>query len=97
MEGCERIIGEYSLPAHTVGMGSKGCVIFSAEPIREYRDYCTQDPPRADRPGVALPHEPRHLHDAGPGRGVDAVGAHTDEHLASYLEAFELFARDVTR
>ena len=23
--------------------------------------------------------------------------AHTDEHLASYLEAFELFARDITR
>jgi len=22
--------------------------------------------------------------------------AHTDEHLAKYLEAFELFARDVT-
>ena len=26
MAGCERVIAEYGLPAHTVGMGSKGCV-----------------------------------------------------------------------
>src|SRR6476620_10708652 len=31
MAGCERVIAEYGLPAHTVGMGSKGCVVFSAE------------------------------------------------------------------
>ena len=42
MAGCERIIAEYGLPAHTVGMGSKGCVVFSSEPIREYRDYLTK-------------------------------------------------------
>ena len=29
MAGCERIIAEYGLPAHTVGMGSKGCVTFA--------------------------------------------------------------------
>ena len=42
MAGCERVIAEYGLPAHTVGMGSKGCVVFSAEPVREYRDYLTK-------------------------------------------------------
>src|SRR5919202_5195451 len=41
MQACERVIGAYGLPAHTVGMGSKGCVVFAAEPIREYRDYLT--------------------------------------------------------
>ncbi len=74
MDGCERIIGEYGLPAHTVGMGSKGCVIFSTEPVLRVPRLLHEDPPRADRPRVALPHEPRHLHDAGPGRGVDALG-----------------------
>ena len=29
MAGCERVIAEYGLPAHTVGMGSKGCVVMS--------------------------------------------------------------------
>src|SRR3954451_7878418 len=42
MSGCERIIAEYELPAHTVGMGSKGCVTFASEPVREYRDYLTK-------------------------------------------------------
>src|SRR3954470_11329769 len=39
MAGCERVIAEYGLPAHTVGLGSKGCVVMSSEPVREYRDY----------------------------------------------------------
>ena len=42
MAGCERVIAEYGLPAHTVGMGSKGCVVFASEPVREYRDYLTK-------------------------------------------------------
>ena len=42
MAGCDRVIATYGLPAHTVGMGSKGCVVMSAEPIREYRDYLTK-------------------------------------------------------
>src|SRR3954447_4723874 len=42
MAGCDRVISTYGLPAHTVGMGSKGCVVFSSEPVREYRDYLTK-------------------------------------------------------
>src|SRR3954468_13333817 len=42
MAGCERIIATYELPAHTVGMGSKGCVVMSSEPVLEYRDYLTK-------------------------------------------------------
>ena len=30
MAGCERVIAEYGLPAHTVGLGSKGCVVMSS-------------------------------------------------------------------
>lgn len=33
------IIDEYQLPAHTVGFGVKGCVTWSPEPVRNYRDY----------------------------------------------------------
>ena len=29
-------------PCYTRGMGAKGCVVFSAEPLREYRDYLTK-------------------------------------------------------
>src|SRR3954452_1642690 len=33
MAGCDRVIADYGLPAHTVGMGSKGCVVMATEPI----------------------------------------------------------------
>ena len=33
------IINEYEIPAHTVGFGVKGCVTWSADPVRNYRDY----------------------------------------------------------
>jgi glutamate-1-semialdehyde 2,1-aminomutase len=37
------IIDEYQLPAHTVGFGVKGCVTWSTQPVRNYRDYKTTD------------------------------------------------------
>ena len=75
MAGCERVIAEYGLPAHTVGLGSKGCVVMSAEPVREYRDYLTKI--HHDLTDLAWLY---HMNNGifmtpGPGRGVDAVGA----------------------
>jgi len=96
MAGCERVIAEYGLPAHTVGMGSKGCVVFSGEPVREYRDY------------LAKVHH--HLSDLAwlyhmnngifmtPGQDEEWTLSvlHTEADLARYVEVFEAFARDVT-
>ena len=74
MAGCERVIAEYGLPAHTVGMGSKGCVVMASEPVREYRDYLTKI--HHDLTDLAWLYHMNNgdLHDPGPGRGVDAVG-----------------------
>ena len=33
------IINEYEIPAHTVGFGVKGCITWSKDPVRNYRDY----------------------------------------------------------
>jgi len=33
------VIEEYDLPAHTVGFGIKGCITWSQNPVRNYRDY----------------------------------------------------------
>ena len=33
------IIEEFELPAHTVGFGVKGCITWSKDPVRNYRDY----------------------------------------------------------
>src|SRR5919199_4208400 len=96
MAGCERVIADYGLPAHTVGMGSKGCVVFSSEPVREYRDYLEKI--HHDLSDLAWLYHMNHGIFMTPGRDEEWTlsVAHTDAHLARYLEAFEAFARDVT-
>ena len=43
MESIDAIIDEFELPAHTVGLGIKGCVTWSTTPVRNYRDYKATD------------------------------------------------------
>ena len=43
MEAIDAAIAEYELPAHTVGLGVKGCVTWSTTPVRNYRDYKATD------------------------------------------------------
>jgi len=42
-EGIELAIKETGLTAHVVTAGAKGCVVFAAEPIRNYRDFLLTD------------------------------------------------------
>ena len=39
----DQIIAEFELPAHTVGLGVKGAMIWSPDPVRNYRDYKATD------------------------------------------------------
>jgi glutamate-1-semialdehyde 2,1-aminomutase len=96
MAGCERIIAEYGLPAHTVGMGSKGCVVFSGEPIREYRDYLTKI--HHELTNLAWLYHMNNGIFMTPGEDEEWTLSvlHTDGDLGRYLEVFETFARDVT-
>jgi glutamate-1-semialdehyde 2,1-aminomutase len=41
--GIEREIAAAGLPAHVVTAGAKGCVVFSAQPVRDYRGFLTID------------------------------------------------------
>jgi glutamate-1-semialdehyde 2,1-aminomutase len=43
MAALARVIEEYELPAHTVGLGVKGCVTWATTPVRNYRDYKATD------------------------------------------------------
>jgi glutamate-1-semialdehyde 2,1-aminomutase len=43
MDAMDAIITEFELPAHTVGLGVKGCVTWSPTPVRNYRDYKATD------------------------------------------------------
>jgi glutamate-1-semialdehyde 2,1-aminomutase len=96
MAGCDRVIAEFGLPAHTVGMGSKGCVVMATEPIREYRDYLTRI--HHELTGLAWLYHMNHGIFMTP--GVDEEWtlsvAHSGDDLRRYVEVFETFARDVT-
>jgi len=96
MAGCERVIAEYGLPAHTVGMGSKGCVVFATEPVREYRDYLTKI--HHDLTDLAWLYHMNNGIFMTPGQDEEWTLSvlHTDADLARYVEVFEAFARDVT-
>ena len=43
LKAMDEIIAQYQLPAHTIGFGIKGAVIWSPEPVRNYRDYKATD------------------------------------------------------
>jgi glutamate-1-semialdehyde 2,1-aminomutase len=43
VSACQDTIDTSGIPAHTVQFGAKGCVTWSVEPIKNYRDYKATD------------------------------------------------------
>jgi glutamate-1-semialdehyde 2,1-aminomutase len=41
--GAEAVIDEFDLPARVVSVGAKGCIAFSPDPVRNYRDFLAID------------------------------------------------------
>jgi glutamate-1-semialdehyde 2,1-aminomutase len=96
LDGCQRIVDTYGLPCYTEGMGAKGCVVFSAERLYEYRDYLTKIDEELSR--LAWLYHMNHGIFMTPGAEEEWTLsiAHSDEDLQRYLDAFEAFAKDVT-
>jgi glutamate-1-semialdehyde 2,1-aminomutase len=96
LAGLDAVIARHDLPCHTIGLASKGCVVFSPEPLREYRDYAT----KVDEELSTLAWLYHMNHGVFMTPGVDEQWtlsvAHSDEDLQRYVDAFEVFARDVT-
>jgi glutamate-1-semialdehyde 2,1-aminomutase len=93
---CQDVVDRYGLPAYTEGMGAKGCVIFSAERLREYRDYLTKVDD--DLATLAWLYHMNHGIFMTPGVEEEWTLsiAHSEDDLQRYVNAFETFARDVT-
>src|SRR3954453_9329305 len=92
LSGCDEIIERHRLPCYTQGIGAKGCVVFSAEPLREYRDYLTKVD--NDLSTLAWLYHMNHGIFMTPGVEEEWTLslAHTDEHVQRYLDAVETFA-----
>ena len=90
------VIARHGLPLHTMGLGSKGCVVFSPERLYEYRDYAA----KVDEELSTLSWLYHMNHGIFMTPGVDEQWTlsvqHSDEDLQRYVDAFEAFARDVT-
>jgi glutamate-1-semialdehyde 2,1-aminomutase len=93
---CQDVIDRYNLPAYTQGMGAKGCVVFSSEPLYEYRDYLTKV--NEELSTLAWLYHMNHGIFMTPGVEEEWTLsiAHSDEDLDAYVHAFEEFAKDVT-
>jgi glutamate-1-semialdehyde 2,1-aminomutase len=96
LDGSKQVIERYGLPCYPEVMGAKGCVIFSADPIREYRDYLSMVDD--DLATLAWLYHMNHGIFMTPGVEEEWTLsiAHSDEDVQTYLDAFEAFARDVS-
>ncbi|MGH2984549.1 MAG: aminotransferase class III-fold pyridoxal phosphate-dependent enzyme, partial [Solirubrobacterales bacterium] len=93
---CQEVIDRYGLPAYSEGLGAKGCVIFSGEPIYEYRDYLTKVD--GELSTLAWLYHMNHGIFMTPGVEEEWTVsiAHEQEHIDRYVAAFEAFASDVS-
>jgi glutamate-1-semialdehyde 2,1-aminomutase len=92
----DEIIAGAGLPAHTVQLGAKGCVTYSPDPVRNYRDYKATDFDLAFASwiwginrGILLP------------PGLDEQWlisvAHTDDDVDRAAQVFEEFVAELLR
>jgi glutamate-1-semialdehyde 2,1-aminomutase len=93
---CDEVIERYGLPCYTEGLGAKGCVVFSAEPLREYRDYLTKVD--GDLSTLAWLYHMNHGVFMTPGVEEEWTisVAHSEQDLQRFVDALEAFARDLT-
>ncbi len=96
LAGCQDVCDRYGLPAYAVGMSSKGCVMFSKEPVIDYRSYVAGFDEDLNYLGW-LYHMTNGVYmTPGADEQWTLSVSHSDEELDHYVAVFEEFARDVT-
>jgi glutamate-1-semialdehyde 2,1-aminomutase len=94
--GCQEIVERYRLPAYTVGISSKGCVMFSDTKIVDYETFMTRQ--NVEVTELAWLYNLNRGIFATPGREEEWTlsVAHDDEAADAYVAVFEELARDLT-
>jgi glutamate-1-semialdehyde 2,1-aminomutase len=96
LAGCSAVIERYALPGYAVGIGAKGCVTFSPEPIVDYESFIAhQDVAVTDLAWVYNTNRGIFM---TPGREEEWTlsVAHTDEDVDAYVAAFDEMASELT-
>lgn len=92
-DGAERIIDEYELPAYVVTVGAKGCVTYSTERIRNYRQFLDVDGRYAYAAWLVQFNRGVFLPPWTKGEQWLVSVQHSAADVDLYLETLEVFAR----
>ena len=87
------IIAEHDLDAYTIGFGAKGCVTFSAQQVRNYRDYLTLDDLFSHAHWLFQHNGGVFLPPWGKSEQWTMSVQHTGDDIARLVSNFERFAR----
>src|SRR5205814_1153977 len=96
LKGCQDVIERYGLPGYAVGLGAKGCVTFSPEPVVDYDSFkANQDGELAD---LAWLYNMNRRVYMTPGREEEwtLTVAHSEEDCDTFVAAFDELAADLT-
>ena len=93
-EGCDRVIADTGVPAHTVDLAAKGCVSYRSEPLTNYRDflethtelYWASYPFMVNRGIFMTP---------GDEEQWTVSVQHTEADVQTYIDAFDEFCREL--
>jgi glutamate-1-semialdehyde 2,1-aminomutase len=92
VKGVRHVIDEYSLPAYVTAFGAKGCIAFTRQRVRNYRDFLAVDDRYSHchwlfqyNNGVFLP-------PWGKSEQWLLSAQHTEEDTEHFIENFRLFA-----
>jgi glutamate-1-semialdehyde 2,1-aminomutase len=96
LRGCQEVIDRHGFPGYSVGIGAKGCVTFSPEPIVDYESFkAHQDADLADLAWLYNMNRGIYM---TPGREEEwtLTVAHTPEDCDAFVASFAEMAQDLT-
>ena len=97
LDGCQDICDRYELAAYSVGVASKGCVMFSDTRIVDYRSYVESFDEALNYLGW-LYHMVNGVYmTPGADEQWTLSVMHSEADIDHYVAVFEEFAKDVTR
>ncbi|MEX0698868.1 MAG: aminotransferase class III-fold pyridoxal phosphate-dependent enzyme, partial [Acidimicrobiia bacterium] len=96
-KGANEVVGRHGLVAHVATAGAKGSVIYSAEPLRSYRDFLAVDGRYSQAAWLYQYNRGVFLPPWSKGEQWLLSVQHTEDDVDRYLETLDGFADVITR
>jgi glutamate-1-semialdehyde 2,1-aminomutase len=93
VDGATDVIATYELPAHAVAVGAKGCIVFSPDEVRNYREFLALDDRYSHGHWLTQHNGGVFLPPWGKAEQWLLSVQHTEEDVARFLENFATFAK----